>query len=262
MASGDERLRLVRKKNEGVAVARNTGFGACSPSARFVHFLDADDVLLPHALRVLRTRLLEEPELVAAVGACSRIDAASRPTRPAELPFVAHAVSEKGVHRVTGPNRLDYWHVLPITPISTPGQCLVRRSAMPTSEPFDPAIVPCEDWDLWLKLTRHGEIGVVPIEVLLYRDLVTSASKRYELMQRRRESVYVKQVAFVGADEIDRLRVSWRYGMFGFDARLSLCWAKQHFADRDFAGSARYALRSARYAARNLSAVARRQPKL
>jgi glycosyltransferase involved in cell wall biosynthesis len=262
LSKRDARLRLVRQGNAGVAVARNIGLANVSASARFVHFMDADDVLTPHALRRLRTRLVDEPDLVAAVGVCSRIDSDGHRTRDAELPFVAHVATEHEVTRVLAPDRIGYWHVLPITPISTPGQCLVRRSALPTDGPFDPSVVPCEDWDLWLRLTRIGDIGVEPVNVLRYRDHAASASKRYKLMQRQREAVFAKQVERVGADDRERLRRAWRFGMYRFDARLTRDWAKQGFADHDFVGGARYAVRSAKYSVRNLWAVVRRHPDL
>ena len=258
VAGHDPRVRLIRTANAGVAVARNTGLRACSPSARFVHFLDADDVLLPGAVRQLRERLLSDERLVAAVGACSRIDPDGHLLWPAVLPFEAYVVGDRRISRVTSPARLDYWHVLPITPISTPGQCLIRRSALP-DEPYDTSLEPCEDWALWLHITRHGDIGVVEREVLRYRDHPQSVSKRAGLMRQQREAVYARQRAVIG-DQRVRLRRAWRFGMYRFDAMRCLRWAREQLRDGEPLGAARFALRSAGFGARFVVAVITRHP--
>src|SRR5690606_139621 len=57
LAGRDTRLRVVRQSNAGVAAARNAGAAAVSAEARYLHFLDADDVLVPGALHRLKGRL-------------------------------------------------------------------------------------------------------------------------------------------------------------------------------------------------------------
>src|SRR3954451_13776950 len=42
-------VRLITRPNAGLAAARNTGLTACSSS--YVVFLDADDLLMPNAVR-------------------------------------------------------------------------------------------------------------------------------------------------------------------------------------------------------------------
>lgn len=259
VADRDDRVRLVRTANAGVAAARNTGLRSCSPSARFVHFLDADDLLLADAVRHLRARLLDDERLVAAVGSCSRIDPDGHVIWPAVFPFEAYVVGDRRISRVTSPDRLDYWHVLPITPISTPGQCLVRRASLPPDGPFDAAVVPCEDWDLWLQITQHGDIGVVEREVVRYRDHPGGVSKRVALMRWGREAVFAKQRAIIG-DHRPRLRRAWRFGMYRFDAMRCLRWAGEQLRDRHPVGAARFALRSAAYFARYTFAVVTRHP--
>jgi glycosyltransferase involved in cell wall biosynthesis len=259
-AQADGRLRLVRQANCGVAVARNTGLAACSPSVRFVMFLDADDILVEHAVGSLRNCLQNDPTLVAAFGPCSRVDSAGRLISPPEDPVTVQEVSNGSVHVVTGPDRVGYWRILPMTPISTPGQVLIRRKAIPQGNPFDSTLIGCEDWDLWLRLSRIGDFGVVQGEVLKYRDHSASASKRYALMTRHRETVLGRQRDAITTDERHDFRVAFRYAMYQFDASLCRKWAVERLVDRDLPGALRFTVRSAKFNAKLLIAAALGRP--
>ena len=60
-----DRIRPVLKKNGGQASALNTGFAQCQGG--IVIFLDADDILLPHATQrvdLLRAHLVGAPEVL------------------------------------------------------------------------------------------------------------------------------------------------------------------------------------------------------
>lgn len=251
LAARDSRVRVVEQANAGVARARNSGYRACSADAPYVLFLDADDVLAPTALATLHRRLELQPDLVGAFGQCSRIDERGAQIAPAPPVLAAFVVDAGGVQVCDNPERLGFWHFLPVTPISTPGQCLLRKSALPR-EPFDPACVPCEDWDLWLCLTRSGEIGVENAEVLAYRDHVASASKNYRRMQEQRARVYRKHLASARAEELGRFEAAVKFGMYTFDAGLCAEWAEQALMQRRWLDALRLTVRSMRYRVRSL----------
>jgi glycosyltransferase involved in cell wall biosynthesis len=260
MAEGDQRVKLRREPNRGVAHARNIGVRAISPTSRFVLFLDADDVLAPDAMRVLRRRLEREPTLGAVLGSRSRIDEAGTLIEPAPASIPTYYADERGVRELAMGDQIGYWHILPINPISTPGQCLIRLSDLPPGDVFDQRYAPCEDWEMWLRLARRRAIGVEHHEVLSYRDHHSSASKKYSLMYDQRAAVYQAQLEVVTPEERPRLRAAWRFGMFRFDARLCLRWARARFKERDLLGSGRYLLRSLRCEAHYRWAVVRNEP--
>ena len=79
-------------------------------------------------------------------------------------------------------DRIGYWHILPVNPISTPGQCMIRASELSSGDVFDQRFDLCADWELWLRLARRRPIGVEHREVLSYRDHPSNASKKYEVM--------------------------------------------------------------------------------
>lgn len=87
--------QVLRQANAGVSAARNAGLVALPKSVEYVCFLDADDQLLPDALKVLETRLNEVPGAPMAAGltlVCDQEGALkARPDWcPKELPATLH----------------------------------------------------------------------------------------------------------------------------------------------------------------------------
>ena len=57
LAGADPRIRVITQENRGVSAARNAGLALAG--GEFILFVDADDALLPHAIRNLREALEE-----------------------------------------------------------------------------------------------------------------------------------------------------------------------------------------------------------
>ena len=260
IARTDPRVKVCVEPNRGPAHARNVGVRAMSPTSRYLLFLDADDVLAPNAIPILRRRLEREPGLGAVFGSRSRIDHTGTQVEQAPVSVSAYFADDQGVRRLDSADEIGYWHFMPVNPISTPGQCLIRVSALPSGEVFDRRYPPCEDWELWLRLARHHVIGVEHHEVISYRDHDASASKSYGVMYEQREAVYGAQCLVITPEELQRFKAAWRFGLFRFDAGLCLDWAQARFAERDLRGSVRFLLRSIRYRVRYRWAVLRREP--
>src|SRR5262249_33469218 len=71
LLASEPRLRLIRQANGGMSDARNNGFRACSPSSRYLLFLDADDCLEPGMLETLYRHLELHPE--AGMAYCDHV---------------------------------------------------------------------------------------------------------------------------------------------------------------------------------------------
>lgn len=54
----DARIKLIDKKNEGAAIARNTGISACT--GEYIHFLDSDDYVEPFAYEKMIAKALKD----------------------------------------------------------------------------------------------------------------------------------------------------------------------------------------------------------
>ena len=78
VADGDDRVRVVRGTNGGVASARNRGFAATTPTSEFVIFLDHDDLWEPEMLGTLVEILDAEPRYVSAHTTARGLDEAGQ----------------------------------------------------------------------------------------------------------------------------------------------------------------------------------------
>lgn len=247
-AGMDSRLRVISQQNAGVAAARNRGISVADPASEFVIFLDADDEFEPGALTVLLARLKDD-ELCAAFGFARPIDFKGADLPADRDPRVLHRVVGRRVRKLVAPPELGIEYFVAITPISTPGQCLIRRRDLAASGAFDPEVVPCEDWDLWLRLAAHGRFGFVDQPILRYRKHGTNASSQHRLMQAQRRHVYQKHLTMAKDNSTlkELLRVGRPFGLYGYDAALSFKWAREALRRRELVSAGRLVVRSLRY---------------
>jgi glycosyltransferase involved in cell wall biosynthesis len=183
VAEGDPRVRVISQPNAGVASARNRGLAGSTARTEHVIFLDADDVWEKDALESLLRALNTNPQAVAASGLSRHIDTRGRPIEPGEMEtWGRHRLGLVGKRLVEWPmNQPTTFEVLVYrNRIYTPGQLLIRRSALELAGPFDPATSPCEDWDMSLRLSLLGEIAFLDKVVLDWRrhDPTTSSTSR------------------------------------------------------------------------------------
>lgn len=139
----DSRIRSIRHQtNRKLPAALNTGHAAASGS--YLTWTSDDNRLLPHAIEEM-TRFLEEHPTAAVVYAdCVMIDDAGQYLRD----FPAQPVS-----------RLAWMNAL--------FACfLYRRSVYETLGGYDAQQFLAEDWEYWLRASRHFEM--VPLHKVLY----------------------------------------------------------------------------------------------
>lgn len=184
----DTRIRALHQGNSGVAAARNRGFAESDPSRGYVIFLDADDVWEKNALEVLVSTLEADPHAVAANGLSRMIDAGGCPCEPGELEMWGR--TRWGVRG----KRLEAWPIHAPTTLEvlavrnciyTTGQALVRRSVLNDTGQFDPFSCPCEDWDMWLRLSLRGYIAFTDRVILSWRRHDKNMSGQGELAQHQ-----------------------------------------------------------------------------
>lgn len=137
-----DRVRCIRQANGGPAAARNAGIRGAR--GVFFQFLDADDHIAPDKLSRSMEALGQHPEADVLYGDCQMVDLCGNLL----YEFAARPFARPPLSALLQRNRLQVSAVL------------VRRSAMERAGAFDPAMVPCEDWDMWLRLAHAGAVFV------------------------------------------------------------------------------------------------------
>ena len=180
-AERDPRVRVVRGAHAGIAEARNHGLAQTNPGSEFITFFDHDDIWEKGALLALVRALEAHPECPAAHGVARCIDSDG-----VQFPHDDHADNMRNRsavmdgHVVSIPRSAptSFGAVLVRNYITSPGTSLVRRSALQAVGGFEPITVPCDDWDMNLRLSRLGDFAFVDEIVLNWRRHVAATSNQ------------------------------------------------------------------------------------
>ena len=170
------KIRYFEQSNGGQATARNRGIAEAR--GEFIALLDDDDLWPPDKLQWQVSQLERSPEAVVVYG----------------YPRLFGA----------GP---DFDEINPNAPsgwvrdafvrgnwIRSPGQTLVRRSAIDKAGGLDPTIWGCDDWDLWLRLSSLGTFAYDARCSLWYRQHACNASRDVKRMVDNAMSVLHKHL--------------------------------------------------------------------
>ncbi|HEX8912569.1 MAG TPA: glycosyltransferase [Humisphaera sp.] len=187
-------VRYLRQRNAGLSAARNAGILAAG--GEFVHFLDADDWLLPGAVDRHLAAAAREPAADVFYGGWCDVDADGRWIADVDPgPFAGDAV-----HRVLSSN-IGVCHCF-----------TVRRSAFARTGLFDTSLNSVEDWDMWIRLAAAGCRYVhVPGIVGAYRRSPGSMSRNYRRMWVETKRVLRKNARHHG--DCDGCRRAVRAGL-------------------------------------------------
>lgn len=130
----------IRQENAGPSAARNRGLSAAN--APYITFLDADDVLLPNALKAGVDALVGAPHAAFAVG--DYIDVWSDGRRE---------------HRASPAlaGSMQYAAILQANIVHMLATAMFRRDALQSAGGFPVELRGCEDWALYVALLRNQE---------------------------------------------------------------------------------------------------------
>jgi glycosyltransferase involved in cell wall biosynthesis len=192
-------IRYFHQQNQGISATRNRGLSLAS--GEFVAFLDDDDVWVPDKLEWQVDALVNSPALV--VGGLSSV--------------FGNKSDRKVIVESSGYTVLETEMLFGGNPFGSPGQTLIRKSALLAIGGFDPTIWGADDHDVWIRLSRMGEIRRYDRISLMYRIHASNTSRDTGKMFENAEKVIRKNLADLTGPERDRcqrqgFRFLFRYG--------------------------------------------------
>lgn len=154
-ARGDDRVRVLRQPNGGVAAARNAGIAASV--GELIAFCDSDDLWLPTTVADLVACFDRDPRIGLAYGWYAVVDEVGAPTGR--------------VYRSEWEG--DVWERFVTDNVVGASGVMVRREALDQvgvfAENRERFRIDVEDWELWIRIAASWPVGVARSVVYRYR---------------------------------------------------------------------------------------------
>ena len=182
LADYQDRIKVARQQNQGVATARNKGAGIATGD--LLGFLDSDDVWLPTKLELQVKRFLAEPDLGLVHCGVLNIDSDGVPL-------------EKRVDGMEGWVALEMLRFRKSVVIAPGSASLIPRSVFEEVGGYDTdrRLHPSEDWDLSYRIACSHKIGFVPEVLIHYRQHGKNDHLNIRAMEQAMMLAYAKAFA-------------------------------------------------------------------
>jgi glycosyltransferase involved in cell wall biosynthesis len=154
-AARDERVRVTTRPNKGLVATLNEGIELAR--GEFLARLDADDLCDPRRLELQVGQMRREPDLVALGSGAWAIDESGRLLGDFSRPATTH-------------EQIEAAHLQGHSAIHHPA-AMLRASAVRQVGGYRD-LVPCEDFDLWLRLGEIGRLANLPDRLISKRLMI------------------------------------------------------------------------------------------
>ena len=180
IASGDERIRLIEyHPAKGGNVARNTGIEEAR--GEFVAFLDDDDEWLPEKLEK-QVKVLESDDSVGLV------------YTGVNIIYVNENISYNSKVCSCGDMKTT---ILLDNSIGTTSTVILRKEIIAKSGVFDVELRALQDYDLWIRVCQHCNVGVVAEPLINYYNY--TGSKQVSALTQK----YVDSFSYINSKYSD-----------------------------------------------------------
>ncbi|MGE3492219.1 MAG: glycosyltransferase family 2 protein [Vicinamibacterales bacterium] len=173
----DPRVRAISPGGVGLATALNTGLAEAR--GRYIARQDADDWSMPERF-ARQVACLDANPGVALVATCAGfVDGSGHPVDNAWTRTVR---SQQDPAQTAD----EILAMMPLTCCITHGSVMMRAGVLRAAGGYDQAMVPAEDYDLWLRLLPGHQLVKLPDRLYAYRvhDEQSSTARRRDQMAR------------------------------------------------------------------------------
>jgi len=146
-------IKYVEQDNRGLPAALNTGIRASS--GEYIAFLDCDDLWMPYKLDMQMVFMKEHPDVGLAHGNISYIDQHGTPFTP-DSPYQTD-ISGNCFPELFMGNRIAVLTVL------------IKKECVANVGFFDEDFKYADDYDMWLRISRHYPLGHIDKCLAAYR---------------------------------------------------------------------------------------------
>jgi glycosyltransferase involved in cell wall biosynthesis len=164
---GDQ-IRYLHQENRGLPAARNLGIRTAT--GEYLAFLDSDDLWDPTKLEKQMAVIEADPKVGAVFCEANRVELETgalirrQPCRPDARGDIRRTLLQRNC--VTGSG----------------SAVLARRECFEKAGLFDESLRSCEDWDMWIRISRHFHFDFVPEPLVTLRSHAASMTRRLKTM--------------------------------------------------------------------------------
>jgi glycosyltransferase involved in cell wall biosynthesis len=226
----DQRIKLIRQPNGGVAKARNVGFSETSLHSSYLIFLDADDCLMPHMLSIMIGYLENNLEVGLVHCGLTHVDENSRTL---ETPNASrYAPTFLGLRELLDSERETPFPSIFSLALIIPSLSLIRRAVYLQTPQWDEGFgQPCEDTDLFLQIALLSKVHYIPEKLVYYRRHSTQSTANHDQFSKQEKRLYNKWLNMEGLTQEQEkiVAAAWRFREGRLNPHIGIQSASNHF---------------------------------
>jgi len=189
-----KRVKYIRNSvNIGLSASRNVGIAASR--GEYISFLDDDDEITFDKSQLLLTELEQSHSSVGV----------------AYSGYRAIYENEFAYSKTANHTGMIYKYVLKNCPCAI-HSALIRRSCFDVVGIFDTRLKSAEDWDMWIRISKHFSFVAVPYELAIY--YIHKGQMSTQIVAKIRARTRIIHKHFSGLKENPEI-LSWHYRRLG-----------------------------------------------
>ncbi|MBW4508773.1 MAG: glycosyltransferase family 2 protein [Scytonematopsis contorta HA4267-MV1] len=170
----DPRVKLISQTNKGLSSARNTGI--TNSQGEYIALLDSDDTWEKTKLEKQVNYLNQNSSIAVVHTWIKLIDEQGKSTGRILKSYAQGSILREVIEQ----------NVIACLSV------IARRCCFESVSGFDENLRSLEDWDIWIRIAKDYQFAVIQEPLANYRQIPTSMSKNYQVMEQSFHTVIEK----------------------------------------------------------------------